>query len=110
MLETVKDIGLFFADSPKRCRRLEEAIDEANINLSAYGFPVIPKSKLKLFCQSWWSAKHTVMEDCDIMYEPLLICLEAIGSIERNWKAKSMTGAYGLHRKLCDPVCIVCFK
>ena len=40
--------------------------------------------------------KHNIIQDFDIMYEPLLTCLDAIGCTEQGWDTKTVGEAYGL--------------
>ena len=44
------------------------------------------------------------------MYEPLLVCLEAIGSLEPGWDSKSVTEAYGLLKRITDSQFIACLQ
>ncbi len=38
------------------------------------------------------------------------MCLEAIGILENNWDTKTVTDAYGLLKRIKDPMFIVCFQ
>ncbi len=77
MLDTLKQLGIFFKYSPKRTRRLEEAIEHVNSTRSRE--ECIKKSKFGVFCETRWCEKHATLQDFDDMYEALLERLEAIG-------------------------------
>ena len=108
MLDALKQLGIFFKYSPKRTRRLESAVDEVNA--------VTPKedhintTKFRVFCETRWVEKHTTLNDFDVMYEPLLVCLEAIGSLETDWDSKSSGDAYGLMKRITDSTFIASFQ
>lgn len=108
MLDTITQLGIFFKYSPKRSRRLEAAIFEVNARRDEADR--IDKIKFKVFCQTRWVEKHTTLQALHDMYEPLLICLEAIGSKERGWDRKAVVDAYGLLKRVTDPLFIVCFQ
>ena len=44
------------------------------------------------------------------MFEELLVCLDAIGTLEDNWDAKTVAGASGFVKKITDPNFIVCIQ
>ena len=94
ILDTLKQLGLFFKYSPKRSRRLEAAVEEVNKGRIKEDY--IQKPKLGVFCETRWVEKHTTLNDFDLMYEPLLVCLEAIGSLASSWDSKVVCEAYGL--------------
>ncbi|WAR18850.1 P52K-like protein [Mya arenaria] len=77
MLDTLKQLGIFFKYSPKRSRRFEEAIEE-------------------LFCETRWVEKHTCLDDFEQMYEALILCLDAIATQERRWDSNTVVEANGL--------------
>ena len=70
MLESLKQLGIFFKYSPKRSRRLEEAIREVNGRRPKA--EQIEKTKFKVFCETRWVEKHNTLQDFDDLYEPLL--------------------------------------
>ena len=78
MLDSLKQLGMFFKYSPKRSRRLEQAIEDFNSHESPAN--QIKKTKFGLFCETRWVEKHTTLLDFDLLYKPLLSCLDAIGS------------------------------
>src|SRR5688572_29821811 len=41
------------------------------------------------------------------LYEPIVACLDAIGSIEADWDSKTSTAAYGLLKSITDHAFIV---
>jgi hypothetical protein len=93
MLEALKQLGIFLKYSPKRCRRLEKAVEDVNAGREAGA--KITNTKFKAFCETTWVDKFTTLHVFDEMYEPLLCCLEAIGS-ERGWDSKAVTESNGL--------------
>ena len=80
MLSTLNQLGIFFKYSSKCCRRLKVAIESYNNGRSP--LDQIKRSKFDLFCETRWVEKHTALNDFNIMYEPLIECLEAISSLE----------------------------
>ena len=49
--------------------------------------------------------------DFDLLYKPLLSCLDAKGSLEPNWDAKKkLIDAYGLMKLITDSTFIACFQ
>mgnify|MGYP003455485338 CR=1 FL=1 len=57
MLDSLKQLGIFFKYSPKRSRRLEQAIEDFNSHESPA--TQIKKTKFGLFCETRWVEKHT---------------------------------------------------
>ena len=108
MLDTVKHLGIFFHYSPKRSRRLEAAVNEINQQRDDVGR--VSKVKFKIFCETRWVEKHNTIQDLSVIYEPLLVCLEAIGSLEPGWDSKSVTEAYGLLKRITDSQFIACLQ
>ncbi|XP_052804678.1 52 kDa repressor of the inhibitor of the protein kinase-like [Mya arenaria] len=108
MLDTLTQLGLFFKYSPKRSRRLEEAVTKANSTRPKS--EQISKSKFHVFCETRWVEKQTTLRDFSSMYEPIVECLEAIGQLESGWDTKAVTDAYGLLKKITDSTFIVCFQ
>ena len=105
MLDTVKHLGIFFHYSPKRSRQLEAAVNEINQQRDDAGHV----SKV-IFCETRWVEKHNTIQDLSVMYEQLLVCLEAIGSLEPGWDSKSVTEAYGLLKRITDSQFIACLQ
>ena len=79
MLDTITQLGIFFKYSPKRSRRLERAIIEAN-QISEN--EELLKRKVGLFCETRWIEKHTILANVEEMYVPILACLNAIASVK----------------------------
>ena len=69
----------------------------------------IKNAKLGLFCETRWVEKDTTLLNFNEMYEPVLDCLDAIGSVESCWDAKTLTIAYGLMKSITDHTFIVIF-
>ena len=65
MLCSLKELGIFFKYSPKRSRRLEQAITTVNLDRSEDD--KINKTKSKLFCETRWTEKHETLQDFDDM-------------------------------------------
>ena len=109
MLDSLKQLGIFFKFSPKRTRRLEEAVDAVNANRREED--KITKTKFKVFCETRWTEKHTTLESFFIMYDALISCIEAISSNEgRSWDRKAILEANGLHTKTTDSTFIISFQ
>ena len=108
ILCSLKELGIFFKYSPKRSRRLEQAITTVNLDRSEDD--KINKTKFKLFCETTWTEKHETLQDFDDMYEPLLLCLQAISDDETEWDGKAKTESYGLLKRLTDSTFIACFQ
>ena len=108
MLDSLKQLGIFFKYAPKRTRRLERAVKDVNNGKPAE--QQIGPSKFKLFCETRWTEKHSTLNVFDEMYEAIIICLEAISITETNWDTKAVTDAYGLLKRIKDPMFIVCFQ
>lgn len=107
MLEALKQLGIFFKYSPKRCRRLEKAVEDVNAGREADA--KITNTKFKIFCETRWVEKFTTLHVFDEIYEPLLCCLEAIG-LERGWDSKAVTESNWMLKRMTDPTFIVCFQ
>lgn len=108
MLDSLKQLGIFFKYSPKRTRRLERAVIDVNNGKQAE--QQIGPSKFKLFCETRWTEKHSTLNVFDEMHEAIIICLKAISITETNWDTKAVTDAYGLLKRIKDPMFIVCFQ
>ena len=111
MLSDLKAVGIFFKYSPKRQRRLEQAVMEVNAKRSEEGLSALSSFKAKLMCETRWVERHTVLAEFAQMYEPTVVCLEAIGSNSDGiWNSKSMTEANGLLRSICSDQFIAAFQ
>ena len=58
-----------------------------------------------MFCETRWVEKHSTIQDFNIMYEPLLTCLDAIACTEQGWDTKTVGEAYGLMKRITDSTC-----
>ena len=111
MLDTLTQLGLFFQYSPKRSRRFEKAIAELSENDSNDDSNIqFSKKKLKTFCETRWVEKQTTLIDFNDLYEPILLCLEAISSLEVGWDTKAVSSAYGLLKRITDSTFIASFQ
>ncbi|CAC5365485.1 unnamed protein product [Mytilus coruscus] len=109
MLDSLKQLGIFFKYSPKRSRCLEKAVDEINSNRDAQN--KITKQKFKVFCETRWSEKITTLGSFSTMYEPIISCLEEISSnVGRTWEKKAIIDPKGLLTKIIDSTFIVSFQ
>ena len=96
MVSTMQVLGIFFKYSPKRQRKLEEAIAEADKEGCL-------KKKIKPLCKTRWVEKHTAFDDLNQLYNQLLHCLESIQSNSdpnNQFDPKSTTEAAGLLKQL----------
>jgi hypothetical protein len=99
MLDSLKQLGIFFKSSPKRSRRLETAVDHVNINRQKND--KITKTTFRVFCETRWTEKHTTLGSFTVMYEAIVSCLEAISSNEgHHWYRKAIIDANGLLTKI----------
>ncbi|WAQ94737.1 LOW QUALITY PROTEIN: P52K-like protein [Mya arenaria] len=106
MLDTMKQLGIFFKYSPKRSRRFEEAIEEVSTN------KIDAEKKIKRKNSSFstrWVEKHTCLDDFEQMYEALILCLDAIATQERRWDSNTVVEANGVLKKITDSSFIMCF-
>ena len=111
MLSDLKAVGIFFKYSPKRRRRLEQAVVEVNAKRSEEGLSALSSFKAKLMCETRWVERHTMLAEFAEKYEPTVVCLEAIGSnLDGDWNSKSMTEANGLLRSICSDQFIAAFQ
>ncbi|CAG2254819.1 unnamed protein product [Mytilus edulis] len=109
MLDSLKQLGIFFKYSPKRSRCLEKAVDEINSNRDVQN--KITKQKFKVFCETRWCEKITTLGSFSTMYEPMISCLEEISSnVGRTWDKKAVIDAKGLLTKITDSTFIVSFQ
>lgn len=109
MLDSLKQLGIFFKYSPKRSRCLEKAVDEINSNRDVQN--KITKQKFKVFCETRWCEKITTLGSFSTMYEPIISCLEEISSnVGRTWDKKAVIDAKGLLTKITDSTFIVSFQ
>ena len=108
MLDSLQQLGIFFRYSPKRSRRLEDAVESVNTGRAPANR--ITKTKVKVFCETRWVEKITTLQDFKDLYEAVLECLDAIGFSERGWDSKAVTEAYGLLKRIRDSTFIVSFQ
>ena len=99
MLHSLKELGIFFKYSPKRCRRFEDRVEQQNATLPQN--KNITKKRFKMFCETRWVEKNIVLEDFQKMYEPLLQCLESITSTGGS-DGNSVIQASGLLRSITN--------
>ena len=92
-------------------RQLEEAIERVNRDRAQLDRDTcVNKTKFKVFCATRWVEKRTTLQNFQDIYEPLLICLEAVGCLETNWDGKTVNEAFGLMKKITDSTFIASFK
>ncbi|CAG2195051.1 unnamed protein product [Mytilus edulis] len=60
MLDALKQLGIFFRYSPKRCRRLEKCITD--VNNTREEDSKIKSAKFKIFCETRWVEKFTTIQ------------------------------------------------
>ena len=84
MLSDVMAVGIFFNYSLKRQWRLEQAIIEINVRRDKERVLKVVPTKVKLMCETRWVERHTVLVEFADMYEPIVVCLEAIGTSDSN--------------------------
>ena len=74
MLSSMTELGLFFKYSPKRTMLLESMIGEENKKSNRK--KKIPVQKVKVFCETRWIQRHVVLEEVQLLYEPILQTLD----------------------------------
>ena len=110
MLADLKALGIYFKYSPKRQRRLEDAVMEVNERRESAGVKKVSSTKVKIMCETRWVERHTVLAEFAEMYEPTVLCLEAIASnCSGTWNSKSITEASGLLRSIASDEFIASF-
>ena len=106
MLDSLKQLGIFFKYSAKRSRCLEKAVDVINSNRDVQN--KITKQKFKVFCETRWSEIITTLGSFSTMYEPIISGLEKISSnVGRTWEKKAVFDAKGLLTKITDSTFII---
>ena len=98
------ELGLFFKYSPKRTRLLESIIDEENKKSKRK--KKIPVQTVKVFCESRWIQRHVVLEEVQLLYEPILQTLETITS-EKGWEHKTEDSANDLLKNIMESTFLV---
>lgn len=98
MIESTKQLGIFFKYSPKRQNTLETSLTAVNNQRQQDGCTLIKCYKLKTLCETRWVERHTTLQNISHIYEAIVHCLTAITSrnTDCNWDTKSVTEASGL--------------
>ncbi|CAC5424739.1 unnamed protein product [Mytilus coruscus] len=98
MIESTKQLGIFFKYSPKRQNKKETSITAVNNERQQDGCTMIKCFKLKTLCETRWVERHTTLQNIAHIYEAIVHCLTAITSrnMDCNWDTKSFTEASGL--------------
>ena len=99
MLSSMTELKLFFKYSPKRTMLLESMIDEENKKSNRK--KKIPVQKVKVFCETRWIQRHVVLEEVQLLYEPILQTLDTITS-EKGWDHKTVDLANGLLKNITE--------
>jgi len=106
MMANLTKLGLFFKNSPKRTRALEQCIQLHNEKCDN---PSIKKSKLKTFCKTRWVEKHQIFEDVHDLFEIIVDCLHTITS-SPGWDNLTITDASGLLNTISSSAFIAAFE
>ena len=104
MLSSMTELGLFFKYSPKRTMLLESIIDEENKKSDRK--KKIPVQKVKVFCETRWIQRHVVLQEVQLLYEPILQTLETI-TLEKGWDRKNIDLANGLLKNITESTFLV---
>lgn len=76
---------------------------DVNARRNDEGCPPLSSFKAKMMYETRWVERHTVLAEFAEMYEPTVVCLEAIGNNSDGiWNSKSLTGANALLRSICS--------
>ena len=103
MLGCMTELGLFFKYSPKRTILLESIIEE---NKKRDWKNKIPVQKVKVFCETRWIERHVVLEEVQVMYEPILQTFETTIS-DKGWDLKTVDSANGLLKNITESTFLV---
>ena len=104
MLGCMTELGLFFKYSPKRTILLESIIEEENKKRDQKN--KIPVQKVKVFCETRWIERHVVLEEVQVLYEPILQTFETIIS-DKGWDHKTVDSANGLLKNITESTFLV---
>lgn len=88
MMGTMKQLALFFSNSPKRQRKLEQVIGDA--------MPDSRKEKLVDLCRTRWVEKIQAFETFALLFKPVIDCLGQITEDKATWDSKAVIEASGL--------------
>ena len=69
----------------------------------------IPVQKVKVFCETRWIQRHVVLEEVQLLYEPILQTLDTITS-EKGWDHKTVDLANGLLKNITESTFLVAIK
>ena len=83
---------------------LESIIDEENKKSDRK--KKIPVQKVKVFCETRWIQRHVVLEEVQLLYEPILQTLETI-TLEKGWDRKTIDLANGLLKNIMESTFLV---
>ena len=103
MLSCVTELGLF-KFSPKRSKRLEVMIEDENKNRGSDR--KINTTRVMVFCETRWIERHVILEEIQVLYEPILRTLEKITS-DWGWGCKTVDTAYSLLKNITDSTFLV---
>lgn len=86
IIGVVNRVSILFAAHPKRQRKLEEIIDQAQLGLSV--------KKLKDLCRTRWVERIDVLDRSKKLHSSLVSCFDSISDEgSRNWTPESLTDA-----------------
>lgn len=100
MLAVLKQLSLFFSQSPKRQRKFEEVIGQADEVQTQ-------RKKLVDLCRTRWVERHHAFETFASLSQLVFICLEQI--VEENWDGETVSKASGFLHALCDSNFLIAF-
>ena len=103
MLGCMTELGLFFKYSPKRTILLESIIEEEKKRDQKNKIPV---QKVKVFCETRWIERHVVLEEFQVLHEPILQTFETIIS-DKGWDCKTVDSANGLLKNITESTFLV---
>lgn len=100
MLAVLKQLSLFFSQSPKRQRKFEEVIGQAATENK--------RQKLVDLCRTRWVERHHAFETFAAMSQVVFDCLGQITQ-EDNWDADTACKAQGLLHAISDSGFLIAF-
>ena len=103
MMGNLRELALFFSNSPKRQRKLDEVINEAA--------PDTKKNKLRDLCKTRWVERHEALETFTDLHPVVHDCLGQMyeDNDEWEWDGETTTKAAGLLNAVTTSTFLVAF-
>ncbi|XP_065189566.1 52 kDa repressor of the inhibitor of the protein kinase-like [Sycon ciliatum] len=105
MWTALREVSLFFENSPKRQLKLEKIIDETPDNEMNNS----QKKKLVSLCRTRWVQRHTALDTFADLFPAVVATMEAIADDRAHWSADTCGMASSLLRSITDFSFLVTF-